>query len=179
MEKLAQSIKVSRGGLINMLANNSMRVDTLMKIAEVLDVDISYFLSESKSKTIDMVKELKRLSFPHELRNVVEIDQLTKRIRELEILVDINKTDLFISQKEFLEFAKNIWEALINNKVFKNKKVEGDFREIFYSWLYRMQYSHETIANIKDKKIYELFSKLIVESEQYWKEFLKEKDKEK
>lgn len=159
IRQLCKEIKMSQPGFYSALKKNTLRIETLSKIAEVLKVDISYFFtSENSLPVVELEQKIK--------------DQ-KKIIAQLQTKVDGNKTDLFIAQSEFFEFAKNIWNSLNVNHVFKNKKTESDFREIFYAWLYRMQYNKETISNIRDKEIYQLFSKLFDEAEMYWNEFLK------
>ncbi len=173
MEKLAQSIKVSRGGLINMLANNSMKVETLMKIAEVLDVDISYFLSESKSKTIDMVKELQRLSLPRELRSE-EIEQLKKRIGELEELLGANKKELSNARILFYNFAFTIWRELNDNVMIKNKKDLEIIKDEYFAALLSWYHDEKALEVINNKQMYDFFTKLIKEAREYKMKFKKE-----
>lgn len=175
IEKLAQLINVSRGGLTNMFSNNSMKIETLFKIAKVLNVDISYFFSISSGKnSVGWVNSF-GINSDTEITN--ELEQLKKRNSELERLVEGNKMNLFQTQLETCEFAANIWEALEKHKIFKSKIAKDDFKEIFYTWLIRMLSSDELLASFKDKRLYELFSQLLIEAEKYWKDFLKDHEK--
>jgi len=47
---LSQKIEMSEVGFSNMISNNSLKVETLEKICEVLDVPISYFLDIEPEK---------------------------------------------------------------------------------------------------------------------------------
>lgn len=46
---LADMIGISRQGFINALKNNSFKVELLEKIAEKLEVNVSYFFSDNKN----------------------------------------------------------------------------------------------------------------------------------
>jgi transcriptional regulator with XRE-family HTH domain len=51
VRKLASEIGVSEVGLHNMLKSGSMKVETLTKIAECLDVPLSYFFEDSENNS--------------------------------------------------------------------------------------------------------------------------------
>lgn len=68
VRKLASEIQVSEVGLHNMLKSGSMKVDTLAKIADFLEVPLSYFFEDSeKNSNIvdanDFLEVLKQIVF--------------------------------------------------------------------------------------------------------------------
>ena len=64
--KFIDKLGMSKQGFYDMFSNDSMKVSTLMKIAKMMDVPVSYFFDESKKEVteyeIDRVfNELKTL----------------------------------------------------------------------------------------------------------------------
>jgi transcriptional regulator with XRE-family HTH domain len=51
LKKLASEIDVSETGLHQMINKSSMKVETLVKIADFLDVPLSYFFEDSEKNT--------------------------------------------------------------------------------------------------------------------------------
>lgn len=52
LKKLCVEIDVTEQGLQKMFANNSMKIETLEKIAKVFDVPVSYFFDDKKTDCI-------------------------------------------------------------------------------------------------------------------------------
>ncbi len=67
MRKICQKIDMSENGLALGLRNNTIKLDTLSKISEVLHIPITYFFTDSTDlPTVEVgkVQETKELAYP-------------------------------------------------------------------------------------------------------------------
>jgi len=92
IEKLAKEIGWSRTGLHKAMMNNSFKLDTLEKISEAMEVDITYFFNDQKSEPSHKQKAI--------------IEELNKKIASLESQLK-DKAELIESKnKEIASLAK-------------------------------------------------------------------------
>lgn len=96
MKDLCYQIKMTENGLIYAFKNNSLKVSTLQRIAEVLDVPLHNIISPGKAYVLD-TKELQKseeeaekyLSQISQLQS--EVDHLKERMKDKEQIIDILK----------------------------------------------------------------------------------------
>jgi len=103
-EKLANLIEMSKVGYQKAIQNGDLKVSTLVKIAEVLDVPVSYFFEydkESAAKNLNIKQQINGSGNKFNNNNKIVINEMDALHKENEILkqqiVDLKK------DKEFLQ----------------------------------------------------------------------------
>jgi transcriptional regulator with XRE-family HTH domain len=61
IRQLCKKIEISETGLYKTLKNNTLKVETLQKIADVLEVPITYFFERSAAGLLYQVEQVKNL----------------------------------------------------------------------------------------------------------------------
>lgn len=96
IEKFCQELGMSTGGFHMMIRNETMKVSLLERIAEYLDVPVSYFFEESTLPT--------KLSNTSAVSSGLKSDRLNRAVEQLIKAKD----DQIQEQKEQIEFLRNI-----------------------------------------------------------------------
>ena len=165
IEELAKKVDMSKAGLYVAFKKNTLKFETLEKIVKVLNLNISYFIGSKSTESDEKDKE---------------IEKLNKRISELDELIKANKKEILESRGKFFTFLFTLYHALMENKVFKDKKIEKNIKEVYYDWFLQTKYFEENILEeIKNKNELEFFSMLAKETRKYWLDYLQEHNKMK
>lgn len=111
IKDLCRKIEMSEGGFYTTEKNNSLKIDTLLKIAEVLGVTHTYFFSESEeSNDYKIIIELiKKNNFTKSLFLNYTYEVMSEIVKDSEALK--NKTLQYCTDKIFKGFFKRLKET--------------------------------------------------------------------
>jgi len=153
IKELCNRIEMTESGFNIALKNNTLKIETLQKISEVLEVDISYFFgneitkNENSNELLDKIKELENkishLEFLY--LNFKEYREILKNYLEISI-TDISALlngDKFQTSELWNNLLKNLDLKIENSKLIDNIDKRIIFSESFI----------QTYENLKDKNI--------------------------
>jgi len=119
VDQFAEKIGLKRGAVYNLIAENSTKIETLEKIAKVLDVPISYFFNETEQneyqEKVNSNKIESNLTIPELVR---QNGVLQKQVSDLITMQLINSESIRNLTSSEMTFYKN-GEA-------QRKKVQGE-----------------------------------------------------
>jgi len=107
MKELLAKIDLSEQGYSYMLKNNSMKVDTLLKISDVLQVPINYFFDETVSSISGNLSGNKIVQHGNgEVSNNISISMKDNEIEKLHIEIEGLKKEILLL-REINELLKS------------------------------------------------------------------------
>jgi transcriptional regulator with XRE-family HTH domain len=170
IRQLCIKIEITESGLNYTLKNNTLKIETLQKIADVFEVPISYFfVDDNNLKTEFLTEKLKRLSNSSEIfekANETAIEATERLIgileNKVEILTNENKikySNIIDKQKTISNLISTI-DFLIDDILSERKtlKITNAYNALIYldNW-YGGAYLTDEIKN-KIRKLTDNFS---------------------
>jgi transcriptional regulator with XRE-family HTH domain len=157
---LATKLNLTKQAVYSMLKKPNIDTGLLEKIANVLDVPISYFFTPENSLSIEEYEEIIK---DREFNN----EAFSKRIKELEEYLESSKRDLFVLRNYDFILLYDIW-----NLLSKNKSLQSDLRFKYVNWLIPIANRKAIrIDVIREKDVYDFFKELEKETEDLLRKF--------
>jgi len=136
IKDLCKKIEMTESGFNIALKNNTLKIETLQKISEVLEVEIGYFFeSEQNNNKIDAI-----LIFDEFSKN---LDKEAKQIKQIEKIFERYCTE-FENNKD--ENNKALDKLFSNKKIKHLLKYEFDYFEVILSKILYIE-NYESFIN--------------------------------
>ena len=109
--QLAQKIGMSKRGLYVGIKENSLRIDTLEKIADALEVTVTVFFDEdqianSKSE-LQLREEIERLTSENDL-NILKVKELQESLKDKKSIINLTYSHVITALNLYRDFIAEI-----------------------------------------------------------------------
>jgi len=131
--ELARRIDISKAGLYGAIKNETLRIDTLERIAETLDVPITVFFSDEQSGDTEVPEHIK---------------QLKATINDLVELYDLHRRFCTLVSLNYKNLRKSV-DSMTSEEMTINKQIEvfGAYIETFVSERSQVYKDDETLID--------------------------------
>jgi transcriptional regulator with XRE-family HTH domain len=136
IKDLAEKIGMSETGFHSTLKNNTFKFETIIKISQILGVNVLYFTEEKSNLNLDLKVELQKMMS--------------------EVTEEAQKSDSFKHFSKVLELSKDIHRKAGGQKISNSISNVSDFYEFLDEYYRLYYYSHlKAINEVIEKAVIE------------------------